>query len=149
MIAGPDFPIDRALSRLRRQRFACQNIIEPPADIALTHPPPRRPPGEKIFVIRIERAPNVHQPLRQKPLEYFPLIGPLADQIRISLLRMNVPLGAGDVDVSTDNESRAARALPIRGTAPRARVFRSRSRWRSSEDSYTFSSSCSRSIERI
>src|SRR5438876_10809439 len=78
-------------------------------EIALTHPPPRRPPGEKIFVIRIERAPNVHQPLRQKPLEYFPLIGPLAAQIRISLLRMNVPLAAGDVDVSTDNESRAAR----------------------------------------
>src|SRR5207247_9763825 len=123
MIAGPDFPIDRALSRLRRQRFACQNIIEPPADIALTHPPPRRPPGEKIFVIRIERASNVHEPLRQKPREYFPLIGPLANQIRISLLRMNVPLAAGDVYVSTDDESRAARVYLSNGLLHLAQEF--------------------------
>ena len=38
-----------------------------------------------------------------------PLFRPLSDQQRISLFRMHVAFGPGDVDIAADDDSRAAR----------------------------------------
>src|SRR5690242_6283588 len=107
MITRSNLTIDRALRRL--QRFTRQNVIEPPADIALTHVTPRCPPGEQIFVIGVQRTPNIYKTLRQDPLEHLPLLRSLPHECGITLLRVNVPLAAGNIDISTKNDSTATR----------------------------------------
>ena len=47
------------------QRFAREDVIEPPSDIALTHLAPRRPPSEKIVIVRVERPADVDEAARQ------------------------------------------------------------------------------------
>ena len=42
-------------------RLAREDVVEPPADVALPHVPPRRPPGEQSVVVGIERAADVDQ----------------------------------------------------------------------------------------
>src|SRR4029077_1466905 len=108
MIAGSHLAIDRALRRCCRQRFTGHDVIETPADIALAHFSPWRPPREKILVVRIEGAPDINKTLRQDALEHFPFLRPLADERRVALLGMDVTLGARDVDVTAENHSRAA-----------------------------------------
>src|SRR5437016_1700516 len=109
MVTRSNFSIDCALRRLRSQRFTRQNVIEPPADIALTHVTPRCPPGEKIFIVGVQRTPNIYETLRQDPLEHLPLLRPLPHQRRVALFRVNVTLAAGNIDVSTEDESTATR----------------------------------------
>src|SRR5262245_8689168 len=108
MVARSNLTVDHTLSRLRSQRFTRHNVIEPPTDIALAHVAPGCPPGEKILIIGVQRAPHIYESLRQNALEYLSLLWPLSHDCRIALLRVNIPLGSGNIDVSTDNESSAA-----------------------------------------
>src|SRR4029077_1870458 len=108
MVARSNLAIDCALRRLRSQRFSRQNVIKPPTDIALAHVAPRCPPGEQIFIIGVQRTPNIYETLRQDPLEHLPLLRPLPHERGIALLRVNVTLGAGNIDVSTEDEPTAA-----------------------------------------
>src|SRR4029453_4582505 len=105
MITRSNLTIDRALRRL--QRFTRQNVIEPPADIALTHVTPRCPPSEQILVIGVQRTPNIYKTLRQDALEHLPLLRPLPHERRVALFRVKVTLAAGIIDISTENDSTA------------------------------------------
>src|SRR5262245_30732900 len=109
MVARSNLTVDRTLSRLRSQRLTRHDVIEPPTDVALAQVAPGRPPGEKILVIGVQRAPDIYESLSQNPLEYLSLLRPLPHERRIALFRVNVALGSGNIDVSTDNESPAAR----------------------------------------
>ena len=109
MVARSNLTVDRTLRRFRSQRFTRHNVIEPPTDIALAHVAPGCPPGEKILVIGVQSAPYIYESLRQNALEYLSLLRPLSHDRRITLLRVNVTLGASNIDVSTQDEPTAAR----------------------------------------
>jgi hypothetical protein len=105
----------RTRDRARGQRFARQHVVQPPADVALLHVPPRGPPAEVLIVVRIEHAPDVDEPsFAEQSLEQFPLLGELSDRARLALLRMHVHVAAGDVHVAAQHEIQAARAQPGR-----------------------------------
>jgi hypothetical protein len=105
-----------ARSMIARRR---EYVVETPADVALAHIPPRRPPGEQPRVVGIERSSDVHQVPAEQILEESALFGPLPDQPGLPLARMHVHLGAGDVDVRRRGRDRALRAA-ARGPTPRA-----------------------------
>src|SRR5262249_20696127 len=56
----------------------------------------------------VKRARKIYESLSQNALEYLSLFRPLSHERWIALFRVNVALGAGDIDVSTENESSAA-----------------------------------------
>src|SRR5262245_21523439 len=107
MVARSNLTVDRTLRCLRRQRFTRHDVIEPPTDVALAQVAPGCPPGKKILVIGVQRAPDIYQSLPQNALEYLSLFRPLSHEHWIALLRVNVTLGAGDIDVPTENQSSA------------------------------------------
>src|SRR6185312_17336269 len=77
MIAGADvgehFTARDALSdRLRRE-----DVVDPPADVALAHVPPRRPPGEERFVTRVQRAADIDEMAAEQTVEQLALLGAL------------------------------------------------------------------------
>src|SRR4030095_2171053 len=109
MIAGANLTVDRTLRRFRSQRFTRHNVIEPPTNITLTQVAPGCPPGEKILVIGVQRAPHIYESLSQNALEYLSLLRPLPHERRVALFRVNVTLGTGNIDVSTEDESAGAR----------------------------------------
>src|SRR4030095_12824836 len=109
MVAGSNLTVDRALRRFRSQRFTRHNVIEPPTDIALAQVAPGRPPGEKILVIGVQRAPHIYESLSQNALEDLSLLPPLPHERRSAFLRVNVTLCTSNIDVSTEDESPAAR----------------------------------------
>ena len=45
-----------------RPALAGQHVVDAPADVALAHVPPRRPPREHVLAVGIERASHVDQP---------------------------------------------------------------------------------------
>jgi len=82
---------------------AGEDVVEPPADIALLHIAPRRPPGEERIVARFEGALRVHQTVADDPLEERPFLRELPDRARLALLRVDVDLGARDVEVAAQD----------------------------------------------
>src|SRR5262245_18577037 len=109
MIARSNLTVDGTLRCLRSQRLTRHDVIEPPTDIALPQIAPGCPPSEKILVIGVQRPPNIYESLSQNALEYLSLFRPLSHERWIALFRVNVTLGAGNIDVSTDNQSPPAR----------------------------------------
>src|SRR5215813_11718143 len=109
MVARSNLTVNRTLRCLRSQRFTRHDVIEPPTDVALAQVAPGRPPGEEILVIGVQRAADIYESLCQNALEYLSFLRPLSHERRIALFRVNVTLGAGNIDVSTDNDSPAAR----------------------------------------
>src|SRR5262249_59516777 len=100
-----------------REAVAREHVVEPPSDVALSHVAPRRPPREELIVVRIERPPDVDQPsLGEDPLEELPLLRPLAYDVRLALLGVDVAVGARNVHVTAEHERRA-RLAPLRGVA--------------------------------
>src|SRR5436305_3006529 len=61
VIARAHFLLHRTRRRPCGERFARKDMIEAPADVALAHLPPRRPPGEHPVVVRIQRASDVDE----------------------------------------------------------------------------------------
>ena len=99
----------------RGERLAGEHVVEPPADVALAHVAPRRPPREQAVVVGIERAADVDQAAAEDPLDQRALLRQLADRARLALLRMHVALGARDVHVAAAATSSAAARLVRRG----------------------------------
>ena len=61
----------------RGERRRGQHVVDAPADVALLHVAPRRPPGEQLVVVRVERPADVDQAARDDALEQRALLGPL------------------------------------------------------------------------
>src|SRR5690606_21564896 len=83
------------------QRAARQDVVDAPPDVALPEVAPRRPPGEQLVVVGIERPSDVDQPFieeRREPLAFF---GTRTNLVRLPLLRMDVAFLAGHVEVAT------------------------------------------------
>ena len=57
--------------------------------------------------------PDVHQSVPDDPFELRPLLGQLADRVRLPLLGMHVHLGPRDVEIAADHQ----RALVARASA--------------------------------
>src|SRR3970282_2537591 len=108
MIAGSAFAVGRAPGGFRRQWFARQDVVEAPTDIALAQLAPGCPPREQIVVVRIERPADVDEALCQDTGKRFSFLRPLADQVRIALLWMNIPFGARDIDVAAQDHAPAS-----------------------------------------
>src|SRR5260221_42778 len=81
-----------------------EDVIQAPPDVALAQIAPRRPPGEEVRIIRVERAPDVHQVLGEEPVEELALLLPLPYDAGLALARMHVHVGACDVHVAAQNE---------------------------------------------
>src|SRR5262249_39492445 len=104
VIAVPHVFLHRTPGRAPGQLRARDDVIEPPADIALPHVPPRRPPGEQPVVLGIERAAEIDVSMVDDPLDDRPLLRQLADRARLPFLRMHVALAARDVHVAEHHE---------------------------------------------
>src|SRR5438477_1964318 len=62
VIARADFAVGRAGAGAPREIGRGQDVVEAPADVALAHAPPWRPPSEEAVVSRIERPSEIGQP---------------------------------------------------------------------------------------
>ena len=103
---------------------ARQHVIDPPANVTLPKVPPRRPPGEELVVVGVERAADIDQPGVEQPREQRALLRPRADLIRLAFLRMHVALFAGDVQIATDD---CVRPLAIVSLAQSENAMKNRS----------------------
>src|SRR5712671_516687 len=61
VVARTDLGLHRAARGPHRTRLAGQDVVEPPADVALPHVAPGRPPAEESIVAGIEGAPKIHE----------------------------------------------------------------------------------------
>jgi len=115
VIARPDVLAHVGGRAPRRQRFAHQDEIEPPADVLRAHFAPGRPPREQGIVFHMVLAQDVDEPVVDRALEELSLIGPDADGARLEFLRMNVLVGDRDVEIAAHDQELAglfARARP-------------------------------------
>src|SRR6185503_1108453 len=111
VIAGAVRAHRNATRGLGRELVAGQHVVEAPADVALAHVAPGRPPGVEGVVRRILLAPHVVEgALVEDALEQRALVGALADEAAVSFARMYVHLGARDVDVAAQDQAVAGRA---------------------------------------
>src|SRR4029453_17713513 len=81
-----------------------ENVVDPPADIALAHVAPRWPPGEQRSIVGIERARDVNQGIAEQRLEERALFIALTNDAGLALAGMHVDVGAGNVDVAAQDE---------------------------------------------
>src|SRR5262249_31682429 len=88
-------PVDRAYG---------QDVVAPPADVAATQFPPRRPPREQSLVVGIKFAGDVDQVAAEESFEQIALLLPLADDVGLALPGVDVDVGPGDVDVAAEDE---------------------------------------------
>src|SRR4028118_2131079 len=85
-VAGPQWGGGAAGGGGGGEGLAGEDVVDPPADVALAHVAPRRPPGEQAVVVRLERTADVDQPLSQDLVEEVPLVRALADDAGPALL---------------------------------------------------------------
>jgi hypothetical protein len=104
VVARTDIGLHGARDGPGRERFTRDHVIQAPADVALPHVSPRRPPGEQAFVQRIQRPPHIDEAAREKVLDERALLRQLTDGSRLSLFRMNIDLGPRDVHVPANHE---------------------------------------------
>ena len=109
-----------ARHRLVRNPLAGENVVEPPADVALTHVAPGRPPGEQVVVVRVERAPDVHQTPADEALDEGALFRQLPDGARLAFLRMDVPLGPRHVQIAAQDQRARSAARKLSANASSA-----------------------------
>ena len=88
----------------RGDRFRRKDVVDSPADVALAHVAPGRPPGEHTCVVRVERAADIDRVPIEQFLEERPLLGALPDDTRLSLTRMHVDVRASDVDIAAQHD---------------------------------------------
>ncbi len=108
MIASAHLAIGGAPDGFSCQGFARQDVIDAPTDVALAQLAPGRPPGEKIIIVRVERAADIDEPARQDALEDFSFLGALSHHGGIALFRVHVAFAARDIDVAAQNDAQAA-----------------------------------------
>src|SRR5688500_3371764 len=102
VVAGADLRQHLAGCSARRDRRGGEHVVEAPADVALAHVAPGRPPREHIRVVRIQLAANVDQIFKQR-CKQLALLSRLADDSRLALARMHVHFGPRDVDVTAEH----------------------------------------------
>src|SRR3954466_7505488 len=100
MIARAKLAIDGAFSRALRQSNACQHVVQSPADVALPHVAPGRPPGKKIVVVRVERAADINEPAAENAFEQLSFVGTLAYQHSVALFWVYVAFRACDIEIA-------------------------------------------------
>ena len=87
VIARTELALHDAGDGLVCESLARKHQVEAPADVALPHVPPRRPPGEELGILRLHLPVNIDQPVADDLLEKRPFIGALTDDVRLALLR--------------------------------------------------------------
>ncbi len=108
MVARAEFALNDAALDTGEDRFAGQDVVQPPADVARLHVAPRGPPREHLIVPRFQGAARVHESVRDDPLEQGALFRELSDRARLSFLRVHVDLGARDVQVPAQDGALSA-----------------------------------------
>src|SRR5207302_2727054 len=116
----PHLAVRRAGGRALSERLAGENVVEAPADVPLPQISPRRPPREVVLVVGVKLSRDIDKSLTEDGFNELALFGTLTDDVGLALFRMHVHVGARDIDVSADHQTRAA-------LAHRARVIDQRS----------------------
>src|SRR5258706_15671394 len=114
MVTGSDTGENHAACGARRDRFRGENIVEAPADIALAHVAPWRPPREQVWIFRIERAAHVDKMRAEQRLEKLALIGALSDDAGFALARMHVDVETRDVEITAHDDFASLLVQPFR-----------------------------------
>src|SRR6478735_5106768 len=109
VIARSDIGEYDALGDAIRDRARREDVIDAPADVALAHVPPRRPPGEELRIGGLARPPHVDEMLAEKPVEELPFLRALPDDARLALARMDVDLRVRDVEVAAQDHGAPVR----------------------------------------
>ena len=120
MVAGADVGKDSAAGRALGNRARRKDVVDAPADVPLPHVAPRRPPGEQARIVGVERARDVDQGVAEQPIEKLALLQPLPDYAWLALPRVDVDVGARDVDVAAEDELAPVVVEPFR---PRGASF--------------------------
>src|SRR5712692_3039093 len=81
-----------------------ENVVDAPADIALAHVAPGRPPCVQVRVVGLERAAHIDEVPAEKLVEKLSLLRPLPDDVSLSLLWVHVDVGVGNVDVTAQDD---------------------------------------------
>ena len=69
MIARPELAQHDAAARAGGHAGRGEDVVQPPADVALAQVAPRRPPGEQVRVVGVERAPHIDERAAEQLLE--------------------------------------------------------------------------------
>src|SRR5687768_12050231 len=109
VIARPQILLDHAAADRVEDPLTRQDVVEAPADVALAHVAPWRPPREELIVVGLEGAAGVDQTVADYSFEQRTLLRELPDDARLALLGMHVHVGARDVEVAADDHRRGAR----------------------------------------
>src|SRR2546421_12088022 len=104
VIARPELTPHHARHRAVGNRTAREYHIEAPADVALLHVPPRRPPREEIGILRLHLAMHVYEAMTDDLLEKRSFLRPLTDAIRLSLFRVHVHIGSGHIEIAAQDK---------------------------------------------
>ena len=81
-----------------------EDVVDAPADIPLAQVAPWRPPGEQAGFYGVDLAARCRPMSVEMPLEELALLGPLSDDLWLSLLRMEVDVCTRDVEVPAQDE---------------------------------------------
>src|SRR5437588_432390 len=105
-MASRDLPRSSSSARARASSVAArgENVVDAPADVALTHVAPRWPPCVQVRVVGLQRAAHIHEVLAQEAVEKLALLRSLSDDVGLSLLWMYVDVGARDIDVAAQDD---------------------------------------------
>src|SRR5690349_20978240 len=106
VVARPEIRQNAAGSRAGGDRGTGEDVVDPPSDVSLAQVSPGSPPGEELVVVGIGRAAHVDEADPQNLLQERTFLGKLSDH-RPTLLRVNVAVGAGDVQVPAEDEAEA------------------------------------------
>src|SRR4029450_2061539 len=102
VIAGAGLALNRATVHSLEEALAREQVVEPPANIALAHVPPWRPPREHLIVLRLEGPADVHEAVADDTFELRTLLRELPDRARFALFRMNIYISPGNIQIAAD-----------------------------------------------
>ena len=75
VIARAGLPLNCATAHTLEKAFTREQVVEAPANVALAHVAPGRPPREHLIVLRFERPSDVHQAIADDSFELRAFLG--------------------------------------------------------------------------
>ena len=104
VIARADVAVRRRSARLVDERAVRGDVVEAPADVALAHVAPRRPPREQPIVVGIDVAADVDEAVREQLLDQRRAPAPICPIMSLRSDRVDVDRRARDVEVAAQDE---------------------------------------------
>src|SRR5688572_21011205 len=109
MVAGARFALHRTGPDALGEPPRRKDVVQSPPDVALSHVPPGRPPGEEVGIVRFELPMHVDQTSAEHPLDECALFRTLSGDSWLSFLWVDIQVGACHVHVPAQYERRPRR----------------------------------------